>query len=200
MTFDVKWREATKSDRTYLRTFTCTSAPVPRGTVGAERQVQSFFRQYATAATNRAITEGLDGRLVIAEDEEGIAAAFAHRLVAVQEYPAELEIPANCQVRDLSFVAVAERYRVPQGALLGDIGTPGAMADEAINEALWDIKDRAGDAPRVYVIGLVDYRNAASMRMLGRNHFEELSRGVPPPTGDNRLGRWMRILRCDTGA
>lgn len=200
MTYDVKWREATKRDTAYLRTFSCTSAPVSRGTVGVERQVQSFFRQYAISATNRACNEGLDGRFFIAEDEQGIAAAFAHRLLADKEYPAALKIPAKCQVRDLSFLAVAERYRVPAGTLLGEFGTPGAMADEALNEALWDMQDRAGEAPRIFVTGLVDYRNEASMRMLARNHFEEISRGEPPPTGDNRLGRWMRVLRCGAEA
>lgn len=82
MTHDVKWREATKKDTRYMRTFTCTSAPAERGTVGVEYQVQVFFRQYAIALTNRAKDQGLDGRLMIAEDERGIAAAYAHRLLA----------------------------------------------------------------------------------------------------------------------
>jgi hypothetical protein len=195
MTYDVKWREVTKRDTAYMRTFRCTSAPAKRGTIGVEHQVQAFFRQYAIARTNAAKAQGLDGRLMIAEDEQGIAAAYAHRLLALDEYPADLDVPAACPVRDLCFLAIAERYRAPSGALFGEGGTRGAMADEAVNEALWDIKDRATAARRIYVTGLVDYRNTASMRMLTRHHFDEISRGCPPPTGDNRLGRWMRILR-----
>jgi hypothetical protein len=194
MTYDVKWREVTKQDTVYMRTFRCTSARAERGTVGVEHQVQAFFRQYAIARTNQAKAQGLDGRLMIAEDEQGIAAAYAHRLLAPDEY-GELDVPADCPVRDLCFLAIAERYRAPRGALFGDVGLRGAMADEAINEALWDIKDRATAAPRIYVTGLVDYRNRASWRSPPRNHFDEISRGCPPPTGDNRLGRWMRVLR-----
>ncbi|WP_326827141.1 hypothetical protein [Streptomyces sp. NBC_01751] len=196
MNHDVKWREATKPDAVYMQTFTCTSARPKHGKdgVNVEHQVQAFFRQYAIKQTNRARDERLDGRLMIAEDSKGIAAAYAHRLLAPQEYPEELEIPVNCPVRDLCFLAVAERYRVTTGALYPEASAPGALADEAINEALWDIKVRAPDAPRIYVTGLVDYRNAASLRMLTRNHFDEISRGCPPPTVDNRLGRWMRIL------
>ncbi|QKZ20345.1 hypothetical protein [Streptomyces chartreusis] len=196
MTFDLKWREATKKDTVYMRSFKCTSAAATaRGTVGVEHQVQAFFRHFAIAETNRAKDQGLDGRLMIAEDEQGIAAAYAHRLLAPEEYSAELDVPADSPLRDLCFLAVAERYRARSGALFGSAGTAGAMADEAINEALWDIRERAPGAPRVYVTGLVDYRNTASMRMLARNHFVEISRGCPPPTGDNRLGRWMRVLR-----
>nr|WSS73673.1 hypothetical protein OG491_36220 [Streptomyces sp. NBC_01175] len=196
MTHDVKWREVTKRDTRYMRSFTCTSAPArtERGTVGVEHQVQAFFRQYAIALASRAKDQGLDGRLMIAEDEQGIAAAYVHRLLAAEEYR-ELEIQANCPVRDLCFLAIAERYRVPADTLLGETSSPGTMADEAVNEALWDIKDRAATAPLIYVTGLVDYRNAPSMRMLARNGFNEISRGCPPPTGDNRLGRWLRLLR-----
>lgn len=184
MTEDVKWREATKSDTVYMRSFICTSSRPKRGEIGVEHQVQAFFRQYAIPRVNAAKDQGLDGRLVIAEDSRGIAAAYAHRLLALKEYPKELKIPAGRPLRDLCFLAIAKHHR----------GKGGAMADEAINEALWDIKDRSPEAPRIYVTGLVDYRNIASMRMLARHRFDELSRGGPPPTGDNRLGRWMREL------
>jgi hypothetical protein len=196
MTLDVKWREVTKRDKAYMQTFTCTTARQQRGKVVVERQVQAFFRKFAISQTNQAKDEGFDGRLMIAEDSWGIAAAYAHRLLDPEEYPKELKIPAHCPVRDLCFLAVADRYRTKADLLLNEAAKDkGAMADEAINEALWDIKDRAPHAPRIYVTGLVDYRNRASMRMLTRNHFGEISRGCPPPTGDNRLGRWLRILR-----
>ncbi|MFD3945536.1 hypothetical protein [Streptomyces sp. NPDC058579] len=200
MTHDVKWREVTKQDKTYMQSFACTAERRRRGEIRVEYTVQAFFRHFGIAKTNQAKDAGLDGRLLIAEDSEGIAAAYAHRLLEPDEYPQELEVPDDCPVRDLCFLAVAERYRVAGGALFGQTGTPGAMADEAINEALWDIRDRAPKAPRIYVTGLVDYRNIPSMRMLTRNHFDELSRGGPPPSGDNRLGRWMRILRQPTDA
>uniref|UniRef100_A0AAU2JYM7 Uncharacterized protein n=1 Tax=Streptomyces sp. NBC_00049 TaxID=2903617 RepID=A0AAU2JYM7_9ACTN len=196
MTDEIKWREVSKADTRYMRSFTCTSSPSPknRGEIGVEHQVQAFFRQYAIAETNAAKDADLDGRLMIAEDSEGIAAAYSHRLLAPGEYPTELEIPAHCPVRDLCFLAVAERYRTRSDVLFGE-APRGTMADEAIDEALWDIKDRSPDAARIYATGFVDYRNTASMRMLARNHFNEISTGRPPPTGNNRLGLWMRILR-----
>jgi hypothetical protein len=86
-------------------------------------------------------------------------------------------------VRELCFLGIALRSR------------SGIMADEAVNEALWDICDREPEARRVYVVGQVNYRNKASMRMLERSSFIELSRGVPPPNGNGRLGWWLRILR-----
>ncbi|WP_032769781.1 hypothetical protein [Streptomyces sp. CNS654] len=198
MTHDVKWRVATKDDTRYMQSFTCTSSSKKRGRaeVSFEYEVQAFFRKFAIPQVNQAKNDGLDGRLVIAEDEKGIAAAYAHRLLEPNEYrEIGVEVPPGCPVRELCFLAVAERYRAPRGKLPGLSFTPGAMADESVNEALWDIKDRAAESPRVYVTGLVDYRNAASMRMLTRNGFDEVSRGCPPPRGDSRLGRWMRILR-----
>ncbi|MFB7609785.1 hypothetical protein [Streptomyces gardneri] len=188
MTEDIIWREATKADTVRMQSFTCTNQRRQRGEIPYEREVQAFFRQRAIPETNCSIDARLDGRLMIAEDCHGIAAAYAHRLLARHEYPPKLEdLPPDQPIRELCFLGIALRHR----------GKGGAMAGEAINEALWDILDSAPEASRIYVTGLVDYRNKASERMLIRYDFEQVSEGGPPPTKDNpdRLGRWIRILR-----
>lgn len=95
-----------------------------------------------------------------------------------------LDIPASHVARELCFLAVAVRHRNQNGT----------VADEAVIEALWDIRDQEPAAERIWVLGRVDYRNKASMRMLQRHSFREVTRGEPPPKGDQRLGWWLRVL------
>ncbi|MEU0001873.1 hypothetical protein ABZ069_33690 [Streptomyces microflavus] len=191
MTDTIHWREAVKSrDTVALRRFTCTTrregknAPPPH-----EDEVQRYFRQHAIAAANRSRDQGRGGRLVIAEDAQGIAAAFTHQRVDPARFPPKLAraldiTGAGEVVRELCFLAVATRYR----------GRGGLLANEAVTEALYDIIDCESQAQRIHVLGQVDYHNKASMQMLERFNFSRLTQGVPPPKGDQRFGWWLHII------
>ncbi|MFI8100477.1 hypothetical protein [Streptomyces sp. NPDC086023] len=119
----------------------------------------------------------------------GIAAAYTHQRLDPTTFPPQLALALDFMgagevVRELCFLAVATRNR----------GKEGALADEAVTEALYDIIDCEPEAERIYVLGQVDYNNKASMQMLDRFNFRQLTQGVPPPRGDQRLGWWLHII------
>ncbi|MGQ4490010.1 hypothetical protein ACN6LM_000437 [Streptomyces sp. SAS_281] len=191
MTDTIHWREAEKKrDTLSLRGFTCTTPREGRAAPPLhEDQVQRYFRHHAIAAANRSRDQGKGGRLMIAEDSQGIAAAYTHQRLDPASFPTKLALALDFMgvqevVRELCFLAVATRYR----------NNGGALADEAVTEALYDIVDCEPEAERIYVLGQVDYNNKASMKMLERFDFLQLTQGVPPPTGDQRLGWWLRIV------
>ncbi|MGW9439607.1 hypothetical protein [Streptomyces sp. NPDC055607] len=189
MTDAIHWREAVKNrDTVALRRFTCTTKregkrhPPPH-----EDQVQRYFRQHAIAAANRSRDQGNGGRLMIAEDSLGIAAAYTHQRLTNLPPKVALSLGfmgAGEVTRELCFLAVATRHRSKGGAL----------ADDAVARALYDILDCEPEAERIHVFGQVDYNNKASMKMLERFNFRQLTQGVPPPTGDQRLGWWLHII------
>ncbi|MFF2305960.1 hypothetical protein ACFVVP_26055 [Streptomyces sp. NPDC058128] len=191
MTDMIRWREAAKkTDTLSLRTFTCTTRR--KGKYDPpfhEDEVQRYFRQHAITAANRSRDQGRGGRLMIAEDSQGIAAAYTHQRLDPSRFPDRLASALTVAgprevVRELCFLAVATHHR----------GKGGALANEAITEALYDIIDSEPEAERIHVLGQVDYHNTASMQLLERFNFEQLTKGVPPPRGDQRLGWWRHII------
>ncbi|MFF0561955.1 hypothetical protein [Streptomyces sp. NPDC004266] len=190
MTDAIHWREAVKNrDTVALRRFTCTTKREgKKGPPPHEDQVQRYFRQHAITAANRSRDQGNGGRLMIAEDSLGIAAAYTHQRLTTKLPPKVLLalgfMGAGEVTRELCFLAVATRHRSKGGAL----------ADDAVARALYDIIDCEPEAERIHVFGQVDYNNKASMKMLERFNFRQLTQGVPPPTGDQRLGWWLHVI------
>ncbi len=184
MSGSVRWRPAVKNrDTVALRSFTCA-----RAWKGAKRppiyedEVQRYLRQHAVAATNRSRDQGRDGRLILAEDSRGIAAAYTHqRFDEPQRHP-NLDIPDDLPQREICFLGVGLWRR----------GT--GFADTVVAHALWDVLDRSPEAPLVYIWCRVDHRNEPSQKMLTRAHFTEVTHGGPGAQPDARLGWWLRMM------
>ncbi|MEU0953528.1 hypothetical protein ABZ353_14480 [Streptomyces niveus] len=141
-----------------------------------EHEVQTYFRSEALADTNRSLR--YDQRFRIAEDAQGIAAAYTHARPA-EPHP-DLQIPPTHACRYLLVIAIALRHR-HQG---------GKFADEVLIDALYDIVEREPDDDSVAVLARVDYRNVSSRNMFRRTGFEEVLPGTPA----SRLGWWLLTL------
>lgn len=174
---NLTWRTPADNpfDRALMQAFTCTT---PRPPMGAphprlwEWEVQSTVRNRLLKDTAR--YEHLDQVVRLAEDDDGIAAVFAH--ARMKDWPPELGLPPGVPVRTLLILAIATRYR----------GAGGQLADRVMEEALYDILDREPDARRVVVLARIDHRNATSERLARRQGFELQDPGHP----DRPLGLW----------
>lgn len=169
MTPPLRWRDAARDDRQLLQAFTCT--PPPRRTL--TRRAAPIAREW-----EREVEAGLrdqkppigDGRLILGEDEAGLAAVV---LVYFRGYQDEAYL-----VR-LAAVAVALRCR---GCRYGDLAMEQALtasADEGFGSGHLS----------VWVDGLVDPRNEGSRAM---NHRAGLACVGMDPTGKYEV--WGREL------
>ncbi|MFE0719773.1 hypothetical protein ACFW23_02320 [Streptomyces rochei] len=163
---NVKWREAEeKQDAQALAAFVCgIPAPPSRRPPQWEREVERYFR-LGEVWEDLKTSKYSGQRFLIAEDSEGIAAAFTHaRLVSNDQ---ALMSPAGEARRMLMMLGIAARTR-QQGHRFGN---------QVLEEALYDILDSEPDSSCVHVWGKVRPKNLPSQRMLKRAGFEE--RDVP---------------------
>lgn len=173
----VSWRIPNKRDRGLLQSFSCAQGVPPKGQpLPWEHEVQTYFRHEALADTNRSVRH--DQRFRIAEDAQGLAAAYTHAR-PLEQHP-DLHVPSGHACRYLLMIAVALRHR-HQG---------GKLADEVLINALFDIVEREPDHDYVAVFARIDYRNVPSQNRFRRTGFEEVIPGTPT----NRLGWWLLTL------
>ncbi|WP_432114726.1 hypothetical protein [Streptomyces sp. S1] len=173
----VTWRIPNKRDRRLLQSFSCARELAPTGRPAPwEREVQTYFRSEALADTNGSLTH--DQRFRIAEDAQGVAAAYTHARPA--DVHPDLILPPDCACRYLLMIAVALRHR-NQG---------GKFADEVMIDALHDIAEREPDHDSIAIIARIDHRNAPSRNMFLRAGFEE----VVPGNSVSRLSWWLLVL------
>ncbi|MFB7235020.1 hypothetical protein ACFCXK_09640 [Streptomyces sp. NPDC056269] len=185
-TFEHTWRQARKLDRHLIQsTFECAAVRSGQKSAPAwESEVQRFLRHDALTAARTKRNQGQDGRFLIGVDTQGVAAALTHYRMLPTDFEEELGNIGNQPVREISFLGIHLRHR----------RSGGAVADDALDAAFYDILDREPDANTIYVIGRADYRNNGSMRMLTRNGFTKIKDGVPPPHENTRLSWWVRPL------
>jgi hypothetical protein len=173
-----EWREAEEDrDAKRLADFVCT-LPSPPRPPSWEKSVQRFFKGEVWAKL-RDLSD-CDPHLRVVEDTEGVAAAYIHNRFVSRSR--EFDPPAGYGSRLIGYLAIAARYR------LGD----GALADQALEDALYAILDAEAQADRgVVVWAKVHQRNRASMRMLSRGGFGYWT-SVPD---DGPLQHW--VLKLD---
>lgn len=176
---DVVWKIADEQrDARKLEAFTCALQHPPRNkSLVWELEVQKYFRKGVWADTNASRHLGQSFR--IAEDPDGIAAAYTHSRLADQ--PPEFVPPARSQTRLLVMLGIAVRYR-RQG---------GKFADEVLLNALYDIQDCEPESHEINVLAKVHMGNIPSQNMLERAEFQQ---GVPG-TPARPYGWWYLILR-----
>ncbi|MFD9690195.1 hypothetical protein ACFWXO_31055 [Kitasatospora sp. NPDC059088] len=175
------WRPAadTQGDRLALQNFECTT---PKPSYGEphprpwEWDVQADIRQRLLKDTARHAQR--DQRLLIADDDDGLAAVVAH--AQMKECPSEINVPPGVPIRLLVVIAVANRHR----------RNGGAFADHALVECLYDILDREQGSDHIVVVTKIDFRNLPSMALAQRNGLEL---EVPGDENDP-LGWWYLNL------
>ncbi|WP_328951333.1 hypothetical protein OG778_30275 [Streptomyces sp. NBC_00184] len=175
----VSWRTPQKNtDRAALDAFKCAErVPPSRKAPSWELEVEKYFHGQVWADTNR--SRSLDQRFRVAEDVEGIAAAYTHARAAGL-HP-ELSVPADTICRYMVMLGIAIRYRHQSGK----------FADEVLLNALYDIQDREAGQPEIVVFAKVHRHNQPSQKMLGRAGFEE----DIPGTSASPLAWWSLILQ-----
>ncbi|OKK17124.1 hypothetical protein AMK09_21495 [Streptomyces sp. CB02488] len=155
----IQWREAEEGhDAKLFADFKC-ALTVPPSTKPPvyERQVQRFFREQVWEQLGSHAER--DPRLRIAEDAEGIAAAYVH-LRYDSDHPMYMSVPGYGS-RLIGFMGIATRYR-RQG---------GGFADQVLTDALYEARDADGAILGVVVWGKVHRRNKPCKSMLTRNDF-----------------------------
>ncbi|MFF9246839.1 hypothetical protein [Streptomyces globisporus] len=171
----VSWKVADKQrDEEALKAFTCARrVPPNRRPYSWELEVQKYFHNEVWADTNESIYLGQ--RFRIAEDADGIAAAYTHSRLADQP---PFPVSDGSQTRLMVMLGIATRYRW-QG---------GKFADEVLLDALYDIQDSEPESAEIIVIGKVHMNNLPSQKMLKRADFEQSTQGsVARPLGLWRL-------------
>ncbi|MFF0092752.1 hypothetical protein ACFYSF_22705 [Streptomyces canus] len=156
--------------------FICTLPSPPRAP-NWEKSVQTFFQNEVWQKLRQ--LSDADPHLRVAEDEAGIAAAYTlSRWDSVFEEYSPAQGYGN---RLIGYLAIAARYRCRGGAL----------ADEALSDALYTALDVEKDADRgVLVWGKVHRKNKASKRMLTRHRFRYEMR----VDDDAYLEHWVRKI------
>ncbi|KQW13566.1 hypothetical protein [Streptomyces sp. Root369] len=159
-----------------MAAFVCTLPSPPRAP-NWEKGVQKFFQNEVWQTLHR--LSDADPYLRVVEDEAGIAAAYTLcRWDSVfEEYSPE----QGYGNRLIGYLAIAARYR----------GQGGALADEALTDALYTALDVEKTADRgILVWGKVHRRNRASKRMLTRHQFRYETR----VDDDAYLEHWVRKI------
>ncbi|MEU8489377.1 GNAT family N-acetyltransferase [Streptomyces sp. NPDC048641] len=139
--------------------------------------MQTYFRHQALADTH-AYTR-CDQRFRIAEDAEGIAAAYTHAR-PTDGVVQGIHLPTGHAFRYLLMLGIAARHR-HQG---------GKFADEVVLDALYDVLAREPDHEAIAVMARIDHRNVSSQRLFSRHGFEEVFAG----TLTAPLGGWLLII------
>ncbi|MGW6217887.1 hypothetical protein [Streptomyces sp. NPDC055109] len=156
--------------------FVCTlPLPPPRRTW--EKSVQRFFQNDVWQKLRQ--LEGTDPHLRVAEDEDGIAAAYTlNRWDSVFPQYSPAEGYGN---RLIGYLAIAARHR----------RTGGGVADETLLDALYTALDVEKEADRgVLVWAKVHRKNEASKRLLTRHQFRYETR----VDDDAYLEHWVRSI------
>ncbi|MGW7641589.1 hypothetical protein [Streptomyces decoyicus] len=177
MTLFVIWKIANKQqDARAMEAFTCAVKHPPKNRAFSwELEVQTYFHKAVWADTNE--SSHLGQRFRIADDGEGIAAAYTHARLADQP---EFTPPAGEQTRLLVMLGIAIRHR-RQG---------GKFADEVLLDALYDILDSEPDSAKINVLAKVHMHNIPSQKMLKRAGFQQNTAGTPAKP----LGWWSLTL------
>ncbi|MGW4775136.1 hypothetical protein ACWEPA_00570 [Streptomyces filamentosus] len=177
MTLFVVWKIANKKqDASGLAAFKCAIKRPPRDRAFSwEREVEKYFHREVWADTNA--SSHLGQRFRIADDGEGIAAAYTHARMADQP---GFTPPAGEQTRLLVMLGIAVRHR----------GQGGKFADEVLLDALYDILDSEPDSATINVLAKVHMHNVPSQKMLTRAGFQQNTAG----TATKPLGWWSLTL------
>ena len=139
--------------------------------------MQKFFQKEVWEKLRQ--LKGADARLRIAQDEEGIVAAYTHNRYDSDH--SEYTPPEGYGNRLIGYLAIAARCRY-QG---------GILADQALTDALYEALDAESHAANgVVVWGKVHRKNKASKSMLARNEF---SYRVAIPD-DGPLEHWALMI------
>ncbi|MEU0060459.1 hypothetical protein [Streptomyces sp. NPDC006334] len=177
MTPFVVWKIANKKqDALGLAAFKCAIKHPPKGRAFSwEAEVEKYFHREVWADTN---AHGrLNQRFRIADDGEGIAAAYTHARMAAQR---GFTPPTGEQTRLLVMLGIAVRHR----------GQGGKFADEVLLDALYDILNSEPESAKVNVLAKVHMRNVPSQKMLTRAGFQQQTEGTPTKP----LGWWSLTL------
>ncbi|MFD3578236.1 hypothetical protein [Streptomyces sp. NPDC058644] len=166
MTLSVVWKIANKKqDASAMEAFKCAIKHPPKNrTFSWEREVEKYFHKEVWADTNASSL--LDQRFRVADDGDGIAAAYTHARIADQP---DFTPPAGEQTRLLVMLGIALRHR----------GKGGKFADEVLSDALYDILDSEPDSTTINVLAKVHMHNVPSQKMLTRAEFQQDTAGTP---------------------
>ncbi|MGW7363200.1 hypothetical protein ACWGI8_07180 [Streptomyces sp. NPDC054841] len=173
----VVWKIANKQrDAKALEAFTCALKRPPKNRAYSwELEVQKYFHKEVWADTNE--SSHLGQRFRIAEEAEGIAAAYTHARLADQ--PPEFVPPDGEPSRLLVMLGIAVRHRHKGGK----------FADEVLTDALHDVLDSEPESATINVFAKVHMHNTPSQNMLTRGEFRQHIRATP-----TRLGWWILTL------
>ncbi|MFD7959235.1 hypothetical protein ACFV5J_00320 [Streptomyces zaomyceticus] len=177
MTLFTVWKIADKKqDALDLAAFKCAIKHPPNNRAFPwEGEVEKYFHREVWADTNA--SSHLGQRFRIADDGEGIAAAYTHARMADQP---GFTPPAGEQTRLLVMLGIALRHR----------GKGGEFADEVLLDALYDILDAEPESAKINVLAKVHMHNAPSQKMLTRAGFQQNTAGTPTKP----LGWWSLTL------
>ncbi|MEV7164838.1 hypothetical protein AB0N60_22295 [Streptomyces microflavus] len=156
----MEWKDAQEDrDGKALAEFTCAlPAPPSSKPPTWERGVQRFFQEEVWDKLSE--LREADARLRIAEDVQGIAAAYTHHHFDSQS--PEYDPPTGWGSRLIGYLGIANRHRHKGGA----------FADQVLTDALYEALEVESEYQHgIYAWGKVHRKNRGSKNMLTRNGF-----------------------------